>query len=67
MTVSLRTVLISSVVKVFMEVDHTDRTFSFTDDIPYDLVANGEYWLGLDHVDRSRGFLSGRGDGIIIR
>ena len=32
-----------------------------------DLMSNGDHSLGLDHLDRTKGPISGRGDGIIIR
>ncbi|KAI9788755.1 MAG: hypothetical protein M1816_006612 [Peltula sp. TS41687] len=37
------------------------------DDDIYETLSEGEFLLGLDHVDRSKSLASGRGDGIIIR
>ncbi|KAI9798682.1 MAG: hypothetical protein M1833_004671 [Piccolia ochrophora] len=37
------------------------------DDILSDVIADGEDLLGLDHVDRTRSIMSGRGDAIFIR
>ena len=47
---------------------HTiDADMHVTDDILSDVATDGEDLLGLDHVDRSRGPVSGRGDAIFIR
>ncbi|KAI9885549.1 MAG: hypothetical protein M1823_002648 [Watsoniomyces obsoletus] len=37
------------------------------DDVVHDLLNDENHLLGLDHVPRSKGAASGRGDGIIIR
>ncbi|KAI9784883.1 MAG: hypothetical protein M1816_000578 [Peltula sp. TS41687] len=37
------------------------------DDELYEALSEGEFLLGLDHVDRSKTLASGRADGIIIR
>ncbi|KAI9828435.1 MAG: hypothetical protein M1832_002863 [Thelocarpon impressellum] len=52
---------------VVQRISYSKPIYLNDDDILSDVATDGEDLLGLDHVDRSRGPVAGRGDGVFIR